>query len=1575
MSGCVCACIRDIIPMIRRVTFAALIVAACGGGTATARADAIWSAGDIGTSPNWSDNLNWSGSLSPVPSDIVTFPNVAGYTNTFGVVNNIVDANTTIAGLVYNSTNTSSAAGNSMFFTTLIPGGSSLSIIGSTAASVLTVGNASILTSPSVNRTNYTYILGSGPLNVSNRSGSINIWQRGSPSYYGATLDLSGLASFNASVSNVMVGATPTSGFANDSYVSGKLMLATNNSIITTPNLVAPGILLGRSEAGTSANVNGGGNVVLGAANAFNTDGLVIGGNRGYAGSQLAFAAGSTGNTFTLRGSAGGSVPAAVFNIADATAREDGYAGTGYGTGTVNGTADFTGGTVNILADRMYVGRSTPTSINSGRGSAVGNLIFESGTISATNLYVGYYQGSIAATYAQGNVTLNSNAVLNVSKDVLLGHGDSANGFFSTIYTAGTLNVNTGAVLNVSGNITNDLFKAVLNLGGGKVDLKPAGDATSGSVSLTDLAGFGVITNASTITVSSSLTPGVVGTSGALYLGGNFAMTGGNIYWDIGTNSTINGGGNDYARITGSTISFSNPHLYLNYASALVPNATYTLMQFPNAISVSGSIYTETPRYAPVSLTATGVVMKVGASLVGGRDIWRGNLSSSWDNSLLNTNWLYNGSPSRFYPGDDVVIDDTALATNVLATAVVAPNSLTFSNATKTITLGDQNISGNPAINIAGGFYKNGSGLVLLTNNYTMNIGGPININAGTLRIVRNNANLFGSSANTNPITVAAGATLDFGTAFTFYNNTANTLRPWVVGGTGVFNQGALLRSGAAGVTIYTPKMTLSADTRMNAFTNLNTSSFYVISGTNYSIGANSELGGTLNLAGHSLEKVGPGRMSLERMTTTAGNILVSQGVLNVGSAHIDGSGTLTLASGTGLSFSSPNSNSTNEVSKTVVVNSGGAWIFYSANGGQDLLFNGPVTLNGSLTVSNGFGHIIHLIGVVSGSGGIAKYFPAVLSFEAANTYTGETDINGGSAVLTAGGSLASTNIVINAGCIFDVSAKSGGYTLNSGQILTLAGTTIMAQGDIIIASGASCISSGTNLGNLTVNSGGKLGMGSAIGVGTLTVASNLSLTGASVTFNLGSTTNIGGADNDLIQSADLTLAGTSTITIVPLGSLVVAPGAKYTLFKYTGTGPVNTNNLIVTSVNPRLSFVASVDTVNKLVQVQASGDSSPVIWRGMAASSPTNWDVGITTNWWVSGSPNLFYSGDTVFFDNTGLTNTVSMIGTLLPGSVIVSNNATGYTFNGTGSLQGGKLVIDATSTGGATLANSANNVLNGTGITVNSGRTLTVNQPVNASITGTLNGSGTINKTGTNVLTLIGSSTGFSGTNLVSAGTLKPGSVGALGSTTATVKVAGGTLDLAGYTVDTAMVIVSGSGFGAAGAVVNSGSDIVMSNALVGVVLTNATTLGGSGNYQIGRWHLDPVSLDYFPAQGISEGSYFNGQSNSLTKLGAGDVRINIRDETFLADINVGAGRLIFNNPSVTSTTVATLGHPENTITVSNGATLGLRGFKGQVTAGPDGTYALSGINSGTKPINQQKFFRIKMKSFQHLPSRLQF
>src|SRR5262249_7939046 len=156
-----------------------------------------------------------------------------------------------------------------------------------------------------------------------------------------------------------------------NSGVTGFLFLGQTNNITTAPNPNAPGILLGALTNGS-----GTATVLLGYTNTFNTDALVVGGRRAGFGTALQFglAASNTTplSTFTLRGSDGISA-APVFSIGDLAAEPGGFNAIPFGAPS-SCSANFAGGTVDILVDSLYIGRSTPATNISSTATGPGTL-------------------------------------------------------------------------------------------------------------------------------------------------------------------------------------------------------------------------------------------------------------------------------------------------------------------------------------------------------------------------------------------------------------------------------------------------------------------------------------------------------------------------------------------------------------------------------------------------------------------------------------------------------------------------------------------------------------------------------------------------------------------------------------------------------------------------------------------------------------------------------------------------------------------------------------------------------------------------------------------------------------------------------------------------------------------------------------------------------------------------------------------------------------------------------------------------------------------------------------------------
>ena len=107
----------------------------------------------------------------------------------------------------------------------------------------------------------------------------------------------------------------------------------------------------------------------------------------------------------------------------------------------------------------------------------------------------------------------------------------------------------------------------------------------------------------------------------------------------------------------------------------------------------------------------------------------------------------------------------------------------------------------------------------------------------------------------------------------------------------------------------------------------------------------------------------------------------------------------------------------------------------YSSNSAAGIELNGVISGSGNLQTGGGFG--LH---------GGSDNATGITTLSAVNTYTGNTVIKAGTVVLSSTGTIAnSANIIVgdagSTSAVLDVSAKTGGFTIGSGQKLSGIGT------------------------------------------------------------------------------------------------------------------------------------------------------------------------------------------------------------------------------------------------------------------------------------------------------------------------------------------------------------------------------------------------------------------------------------------------------------------------------------------------------------------------------------------------------
>lgn len=417
-----------------------------------------------------------------------------------------------------------------------------------------------------------------------------------------------------------------------------------------------------------------------------------------------------------------------------------------------------------------------------------------------------------------------------------------------------------------------------------------------------------------------------------------------------------------------------------------------------------------------------------------------------------------------------------------------------------------------------------------------------------------------------------------------------------------------------------------------------------------------------------ALTKIGNGRLSLYGPSTFAGGVNLVAGKIRVNNYPTAlGVGPLTISGGTLVGWRPLT------LINDVIVNADFTLGSETADEVAPLTFTGSVNLGDAtrtITIAAGTAHTF--AGVVSGNAGVGltKAGAGALTLTAANTYTGETRVEGGRLVVS--------------------SAQSGGgsFSVYDGTIL---GVVRDATAPTLTAQSLSLIPGGT-----------------------ATLMDFVFPTGASAV--------------PLVQTTDLIIYGTVYARIFG-GNFT--PG-QFPLIKYTGSiqggGAFDSTPWHLPG---GVTAWISNNTANSSIDLVVTGAAATALtWSG--AVSPT-WDYS-TLNWWTAFAVNTtFGQGDSVTLDDTAITNTAVVLGgALAPAAVVVNNTSLNYSLNGPGALTGamslskegsGLLTVTATNTyTGGTVVNA------GTLRVANQGGSATGSGAVTVQITGVLDGNGFI-------------------------------------------------------------------------------------------------------------------------------------------------------------------------------------------------------------------------------------------------------
>ncbi|MGL3299142.1 autotransporter-associated beta strand repeat-containing protein [Salmonella enterica] len=656
--------------------------------------------------------------------------------------------------------------------------------------------------------------------------------------------------------------------------------------------------------------------------------------------------------------------------------------------------------------------------------------------------------------------------------------------------------------------------------------------------------------------------------------------------------------------------------------------------------------------------------------------------------------------------------------------------------------------------------------------------------------------------------------------------------------------------------------------------------------------------------------KSGDETLTLSGTNTYSGGTLISGGTLVASNVEALGSGDVTddavLELNTGGDFDNAISGSGQ------VVKSGDETLTLS---GSNTYTGGTLISDGTLVASNvealGTGDVTDdavlelntggdFDNAISGSGQVVKSGDETLTLSGSNTYTGGTLISGGTLVASNVEALGSGDVTddavleLNTGGDFDNAISGSGQVVKSGDgALTLSGANSY--------SGGTLISDGTLI----------AGRVDVLGSGDVTNDATLELnTGGDFINNIGGTGRVEKSGDDT-----LTLSGSNSYTG---GTLISSGTLVATNVEALGTGDV-TNNATL-ELNTGGDFTNNISGNGQVVK---SGDETLTLSGTNSYTGGTTISGGtlVATNVEALGTGDV--TNNATLELNTGGDFTNNISGS---GQVVKSGDET-LTLSGANSYTGGTLISS-----GTLVANDVNAL--GTG-DVTDNATLMLN--TGGDFINNIGGTGRVEKSGDDTLTLSGSNS-YTGGTLISSGTLVATNVDALGSGDVTDNA---TLELnTGGTFDNA---ISGSG-----QVVKSGDETLTlsgANSYTGGTLISGGTLVATSVEALGSGDVtDNAVLE------LNTGGDFD---NAIS--GSGQV-VKSGDETLtLSGANSYTGGTLISGGTLVATSVEALGSGDVTdnavLELNTGGTFdnAISG-SGQVVKSGDKTLTLSGANSYT-------------------------
>ena len=1088
-------------------------------------------------------------------------------------------------------------------------------------------------------------------------------------------------------------------------------------------------------------------------------------------------------------------------------------------SGIIFSTTGYTlsGGTITLSGGSATVNTiTTDAGINAVIGSSLSGIngLFKSGTGTLT-LSGDNSSLSGGITVSGGTLQVGNNKALGVSaSSVTLSSGTVLDLYGSTITNPNALIMsgnsalaNTGTNASYAGNIS----------GTGNLTINPAGTGNLtisgninqvGAVTITPITGGGNTTLSGNIGSSvTGLTYGTANTTGAattLLLSGTNTYTG---TVTINTGTVKLGSSSAFGAITNSVVASG-------YASGVAIDLNGQTTQNPISIYGTGA-YTNTgviTNSSTNAATVSGVITLPGTQATIGATSGDITLSGAIKTS---------SSTNRAI----TLIGNTSYATNIYVNSGVlggasSPGFLQLtvgsggSDKVKVYLQGTQTLQTNGNIKINGGNLYLATSTTASFAGMSMNSGGSTGDNS-SLTLTAGNDYSFNS--------LGIGGALSFESTSSAASPASITFTGGGIASTNAANYGQTGSSGknikaGSGVTVIIGTSTgpttyfdlvganLATQDKILKFSNDGNFIFNsVIRENPIAVGTN-----PVTTFKGGLNKTGTGTLTLNAANTYTGGTTVSAGTLKVGNATALGAdaSTVAVSAGATLDLNGTTMTSTNALTLSGTITNtnatkatyaglitiGGSTVPLSANatitasaGDIDISNTGTIGLTTgtgfNLTLNGDKGGTISSI-IAIGTGALNKSGAGNWILSGANTYTGLTNITGGTLTLGASNVIGTGAITINGGTLA-IGANSDSVqtiTLTSGSI-TGSGGSITSSSDLNVVSGTISANlagavglNKTGAGTVTITSAQTYSDTTAINAGVLKVNNSLATSGISIATGAkleGQATlsaPVVVANNGIITSGDssiidpatrgsltlsqITFLGSAEIKLANintgtsasilnagsifaqgvLGSLITLTidnadpldnNTPYTLLKYGSLNDFSVFKLgVVGGTNSRQ--ILSLENINNSITLTAAGDT--VKWKGDPLSTPL-WTSSVgNLNWKLSSSEVAtdYYLGDAVTFDDSATSLIVTIAENVSPNLLTFNNSLLNiYEVN---SLESTSFGINGSS---GLLKNGTGRVnLNAPlrisdGITVNDG-TLALNNP-NNTFTGNiiLNGS----------------------------------------------------------------------------------------------------------------------------------------------------------------------------------------------------------------------------------------------------------